>query len=175
MSTNPLQFLTFATEKEKNSSVSIKSLFAKYIYNWPFILATIVLMLIIAFAYTQIADPVYQVKATLLVNTPKDADKPQTNQSVLDKIDLPQTSDVVENELAKLKSAGLINKVINDLQLNVNYEQKKGLGYKEIYATRPFKIVFIKQNADADEKIKTLIQVKDSKSFLMKTDGDYKQ
>ncbi|QEC79463.1 GumC family protein [Mucilaginibacter ginsenosidivorax] len=175
MSNNPAQFLTFATEKEKNSSVSLKSLFAKYIFNWPVILATTILMLIIAFAYMQIADPVYQVKATLLVNIPKDADKPDANQSVLDKIDLPKTADVVENELAKLKSAKLINQVINDLQLNVSYQQKNGLLYKDLYASMPFKLIFIKPNADADDKIKTLIQVKDDRTFLMKTDGDYKQ
>ncbi|AYL95792.1 GumC family protein [Mucilaginibacter celer] len=175
MSTNPSQFLTFATEKEKNSSVSLKSLFAKYLYNWPLIAATIVLMLVIAFAYTQLADPVYQVKATLLVNTPKDADKPDANQSVLDKIDLPKSADAVENEIAKLKSAKLINQVINDLQLDVSYEQKKGIGYKDLYASRPFKILFIKHNADANLKAKVFIQIKDSKSFLLQTDGDNKQ
>jgi capsular exopolysaccharide synthesis family protein len=175
MSNNAAQFLTFATEKEKKSSVSLRSLFAKYVYNWPVILTTTVLMLIIAFVYLKIARPIYQVKATLLVNIPKDADKPDANQSVLDKIDLPKTSDVVENELAKLKSAKLINQVINDLQLNVNYEQKDGLLYKDIYASTPFKLVFIRPNADADEEIKMSIEIKDDKTFLMKTDGDYKQ
>ncbi|HEY9195656.1 MAG TPA: polysaccharide biosynthesis tyrosine autokinase [Mucilaginibacter sp.] len=174
MSNSPAQFLTFATEKEKNSSISLKSLFAKYIYNWPIILATIILMLVIAFGYLQIADPVYQVKATLLVNLPKDADKPDANQSVLDKIDLPKTSDVVENEVARLKSARLINQVINDLQLNISYQQKKGLIYKDLYASMPFKLVLIKPNADASDKIKTIIQVKDNKTFLMKTGSDYK-
>lgn len=175
MSTNPLQFLTFATEKEKNSSVSLKSLFAKYLYNWRVIVATIVVMLIIAFAYTQIADPIYQVKATLLVNTPKDADKPDVNQSVLDKIDLPKSADAVENEIAKLKSAKLINQVINDLQLDVAYEKKSGLTYKDLYASRPFKILFIKHNPDADLKAKVFIQLKDSKSFILKTDDGEKQ
>jgi capsular exopolysaccharide synthesis family protein len=175
MSTNPLQFLTFATEKEKNSTVSLKSLFAKYLYNWRVIVATIVVMLIIAFAYTQIADPVYQVKATLLVNTPKDADKPDANQSVLDKIDLPKSSDAVENEIAKLKSAKLINQVISDLQLDVSYEKKSGLTYKDLYSTRPFKILFIKHNSDADPKAKVFIQLKDSKSFVLKTDDGEKQ
>ncbi|MEO3403547.1 polysaccharide biosynthesis tyrosine autokinase [Mucilaginibacter sp. CAU 1740] len=175
MSTNPLQFLTFATEKEKNSTVSLKSLFAKYLYNWRVIVATIVVMLIIAFAYTQIADPVYQVKATLLVNTPKDADKPDANQSVLDKIDLPKSADAVENEIAKLKSAKLINQVISDLQLELSYEKKNGLTYKDLYATRPFKILFIKHNPDADPKAKVFIQLKDSKSFVLKTDDGEKQ
>lgn len=175
MSTNHSQFLTFATEKEKDSSVSLKSLFAKYLYNWRVILVTVVAMLIIAFAYTQLADPVYQVKATLLVNTPKDADKPDANQSVLDKIDLPKSADAVENEIAKLKSARLINQVISDLQLDISYEKKDGLFYKDIYATRPFRILFIKHNADADIKAKVFIQVKDSKSFMLTTDGDSKQ
>ncbi|QEM02522.1 polysaccharide biosynthesis tyrosine autokinase [Mucilaginibacter rubeus] len=171
MSTNQTQFLTFATEKEKNSSVSLKSLFAKYLYNWRVIVVTVIVMLAIAFAYTQLADPVYQVKATLLVNTPKDADKPAANQSVLDKIDLPKSTDAVENEIAKLKSAKLINQVIADLQLDVRYEKKDGLLYKELYATRPFRVLIVKRNAEADPKTKVFIQIKDHNSFVLKTDG----
>lgn len=173
MSTNSPQFLAFATEKEKNSSVSFKSLFAKYIYNWPVMVATIIIMLILAFFYIQITDPVYQIKATLLVNTDKVADKPQQSQSVLDKIDLPNTSDVVENELAKLKSAKLINQVINDLQLSVSYKKKEGLFYKDLYSSLPFKIAVIKSNQDFKTKIN--IRVKDNKTFLMQTDGEYKE
>src|SRR4051812_9650023 len=107
MSSNPLKLLTFATEKEKNSSVNLKSLFAKYLYHWPIILATTVVMLIMAYGYIQITDPVYVIKATLLVNADKSASNQSSDggQSVLNKIDLPNSAEIVENELAKLKSA----------------------------------------------------------------------
>lgn len=167
--------MTFAAEKEKNSSVSLKSLFAKYIYYWPFIVLCTIVMIIVAFLYLRIAEPMYEVKASLLVTNPKEADKPQESQSVLDKIDLPNTPEVVENEIAKLKSAKLINQVINDLQLTVNYQQKKGLFYKEAYTSLPFKLVMIKPNPDVALNTETFIKVKDSQTFLVKTnDGDYK-
>jgi tyrosine-protein kinase Etk/Wzc len=174
MSTKPLQFLTFATEGEKSSSVNLRSLFSKYLYQWPIFLTTILLMLVAAFGYLRISDPVYQVKAVLLVTPPPIGDRSQLSQSVLDKIDLPQTGDVVENELAKLKSAKLINQVISNLKLYVNYQLKSGLSTKDLYLSRPFKILMIKQNIDIDEKAGTYIQVKNDKQFLLKTDTGYK-
>src|ERR1700754_3713444 len=173
MSKDSSQFLTFATEKEKNSSVNLKSLFAKYVYKWPVIVVTTITMLMIGFLYLQIAEPVYQVKATLLVNTDNANDKPKENQSVLDKIDLPNNSDVVENEIAKLKSAKLINQVINDLQLSVSYQQKDGLFYKDLYAQVPFKFVLVKLNQEYGKKIQ--IKVIDSKTFSLYTENGDKQ
>lgn len=176
MSKNPLQFLTFATEKEKATPVSLKSLVAKYIYNWPLIAASVLFMLLVAFLYLQIADPLYQVKATLLVTPQKTIPTAQDGNSVLDKIDLPNTADIVENEVAKLRSAKLINQVIGDLQLATIYQRKKGFSYKDIYATVPFKFVTIKANPDYDApKNKLYFKTKDANSFLLKgEDGGFK-
>lgn len=133
-------------------------------------------MLVIAFIYTKLAQPVYQIKATILVAPQKTVPTAQDGNSVLDKLDLPNTADVVENELAKLKSASLINQVISNLQLATNYELKKSIGYKDIYSNVPFKFVSIKQNADFDvTKNSIIIKTKDASSFLMKdAEGAFK-
>ena len=170
MNTNPLKYLTFATEKEKNNSVTLKSLIAKFLYHWPIILASTVAALIIAFAYLQIADPVFQIKATLLVNADKTStSQPENNQSVLNRIDLPSSTEIVENELAKLKSAKLINQVINDLKLTISYRVKDGLLYDDLYYNSPFKFRMIRSTLDFNEKsmIAFKVTVKNKNTFLM--------
>ncbi|WP_183558422.1 GumC family protein [Mucilaginibacter sp. SP1R1] len=173
MSANP-PFLTFATEKEKNNTTSIKALLAKYVYYWPVLLATTVVLLVIAFVYLQFADPVYEIKATLLVNPDKTTTSQQDGgQSVLNRIDLPNSAEIVENELAKLKSAKLINEVIRDLELTVSYKVKNGWLYDDVYYNGPFKLRMIKSDLDFGEKsqISLKITVKDEHTFLMENDA----
>src|ERR1700744_537769 len=110
MDTAP-QLTTFAIEKEKNHAINIKSVINNYKHHWYVFLLSVVITLIIAFVYLLFANPVYEIKASLLINEDNNQN-PQPQQSVLDRIDLPNTSEITENEIAKLKSTSLIQQVV---------------------------------------------------------------
>lgn len=110
MSTNPTQLSTFAIEKEKNNTINFKNVINNYKHHWYLFLFTIIITLIIAFIYLQYAEPTYAIRATLLINEDKKSiDNQEPQQSVLNKIDLPNSAETTENEIAKLKSINLIS------------------------------------------------------------------
>ncbi|MDB5004485.1 MAG: polysaccharide biosynthesis tyrosine autokinase [Mucilaginibacter sp.] len=160
------QLTTFAIEKEKNHSINIKSVINNYKHHWYVFLISIAIALIIAFIYLLVANPVYEIKASLLINQDNNQNT-QQQQSVLDKIDLPSTSEITENEIAKLKSTNLIQQVVTDLNLATVYKIKKGPGYKDIYNSVPFRFLMIKPNPNfVDEKRDLNITLKDTSSFF---------
>lgn len=176
MATKPVQSSTFTIEKEKDSSINFKSIITKYLYHWPIFLGTVILVMLIALIYLQLTEPVYEIKATLLINQNKNPEFQQ--QSILDKIDLPNSSDIIENEIAKLKSSKIINQVINDLQLSTSYKIKKGWFYQDLYTSVPFKFILIKSNEDSNNNGQQTIKIriKDNNSFFLENlDGKFEE
>jgi tyrosine-protein kinase Etk/Wzc len=162
----PTQPTTFAIEKEKNHSINIKSIINNYKHHWYVFLISVAITLIVAFVYLLFANPVYEIKASLLINQDNNQNT-QQQQSVLEKIDLPNTSEITENEIAKLKSTNLIQQVVTDLNLATTYKIKKGAAYKEIYESVPFRFIMIKPNPNfAESKQDIYVSLKDTSSFF---------
>jgi tyrosine-protein kinase Etk/Wzc len=172
MSKNDIQLSTFAIEKGKSGSVSFKNILSSLKHYWYVFPITVIVMLIGAFGYLKFAQPVYEIKATLLINQDKTTDT-QPQQSVLDKIDLPNSSDITENEIAKLKSIDLIREVITKLQLATIYKTKVDGVPHDLYSALPFKFSYVKLNKDAGDGPHTIkIIVNNDNSFTyLNADG----
>jgi tyrosine-protein kinase Etk/Wzc len=172
MSKNDIQLSTFAIEKGKSGSVSIKNILSGLKHYWYIFPITVIVMLSAAFVYLKFAQPVYEIKATLLINQDKTTDT-QPQQSVLDKIDLPSSSDITENEIAKLKSIDLIREVITKLQLATIYKTKIDDVPHDLYSALPFKFLYVKPNKDAGDGPHTIkVVVNNNNSFTyLNADG----
>jgi len=176
MSKNDIQLSTFAIEKGKSGSVSFKNIISSLKHYWYVFPITVVVTLIAAFVYLKFAQPVYEIKATLLINQDKTTDT-QPQQSVLDKIDLPNSSDITENEIAKLKSIDLIREVITNLQLGTIYKTKIDGVPHDLYSALPFKFFYIKENKDAGDgphTIKVVVNNNNSFTYLNQDGGAVK-
>ena len=55
---------------EKNST-SLKDIMLKYINHWQYFLVGLILAVACAYIYIKIVPPVYEIKATLLINDKK--------------------------------------------------------------------------------------------------------
>jgi len=164
MSTRPDNFSTFNIENGKSDLINYKSLLRIYRYHWLLFIISIVTMVILGLVYLQLAQPQYEIKASLLIPQIKTPQYQQ--QSVLDKIDLPAPTDPIENDVAKLKSTILLRQVIKDLQLSTTYKIKDGILNKELYASIPFRLIILKSNKDVDEEDKSFkINLKENKLF----------
>lgn len=100
--------------------------------------------MVFAFTYLKVATYNYEVSSTILINDEENGGSSEI--SVFQDLGLfagPKTS--LDTEIGVLKSKSLIERVIKDLGLNINYFVKSGFVTKEIYKSEmPFKVHFFK-------------------------------
>ena len=164
MQPTPNQYTTFILPEKKNQqSTDLKSTINRYLYHWPLFILGLALALTAAFIYLQIAKPVYEIKATLLI---KDEKKTPDQQSALHEIDLVNSSKIIENEIEILKSKQLISQVIQDLQLGTNYQKKDGLSSQDLYKSSPVKLTLLNSTGNYTQGTINLV-IENQKSFLI--------
>ena len=154
--------LSLPISGNESSSSDASNLIKKYLYHWPLFALLVIITMVIAVFYLKVSKPVYPILATLEFKSPTASSASLTvNQSSteqeLDPINKPI---IVENEIEIMQSKKLIYQVVNELQLWVNYTQKKGLSGKDLYKETPVKFQFVKQNGDfgpEGEKLKVVI------------------
>ncbi|WP_171037836.1 GumC family protein [Dyadobacter luticola] len=112
-------------------------------------------------------NPTYEVRASFFI---QDEEKRSGEKSPLHEIDLISSARVLENELEILKSKQLIGRVIEDLNLDINYKVIDGLSSNDLYNAGPVKFTLIKPSGNY-EKGKMRILIKDKNGFLLETVG----
>jgi len=156
------------TIREKNTPITdLKKTVTKYLYHWPLFVIGLAITLTITIIYLKLSKPVYEIRATLLI---KDEKKTPDPKPALQEIDVLNSSKITENEIQVIKSQEIIRKVIDDLQLWVNYKKKDGLFYTELYNTSPFKLIVLKATGDVEDE-KLSIMVNDDKAFTLEENG----
>ena len=127
--------------KGNDDSINFRDIFVNYSRYWPFFLASVVVMLILASIYVKFQKPVYTSVASLEMQDSKD--KPTDEKSALQELDLFNAPKVVENEIQILKSRQLVKDVVNHLRLWTTYKSKQVLNEKDLYGSSPVKINFV--------------------------------
>lgn len=153
--------------------INFKEILTRYLYNWPFFLTGLLLMFTCAFLYLQITNPVYEVRASLMV---KDDERNPDEKSLLYELDLANSHKAAENEIEVLQSRTLVSKVVKDLQLWAKYTSKTGLLKQDLYTSSPIRFILL--NADtlsSIDKVNLVVRIKDKDSFeLAMPDGSFK-
>ncbi|AUD06970.1 Wzz/FepE/Etk N-terminal domain-containing protein [Spirosoma pollinicola] len=136
MNTNPLTIPYQAYEVEQPTN--LRGLVMRYIRNWPWFLLSLALALGAAYVYLLYQQPVYAVQASVLV---KDERKGISEQRLMKEMDNFTESKVVENEVEILKSYSLMDRVVKNLGLDVQYYQKTPTYKKQIYDESPIRLI----------------------------------
>ncbi|MEP7141321.1 MAG: polysaccharide biosynthesis tyrosine autokinase [Ferruginibacter sp.] len=121
----------------KDASFDIKQSISTYVKNWPLILLCAFTGLAIGFLYLRYTTPTYQVYSKILI---KSAKTPGSTPDILTEIDFLNTGNSVDGENEILKTGYLLRKVVDELNLNVQYFIKGSFKRTELYKTAPFKI-----------------------------------
>lgn len=172
MSVKSAQFTTFAIPDSNKQTTHLGGTFKKFLFHWPLFAVGLLLSTGLLYGYLKFVNPVYEVKATLLI---QDEKKTATQQSPLREIDLLGSSKLIENEVEVFKSKQLISNVVSDLKLNIAYLNEDGLQHNELYNESPVNIV---QTDSSTELFSSTIDIviKDNASFwLMLPDGEKKE
>ena len=117
----------FQAEEEK--PIDYKAILFEYLMYWPWFVACLVVCLAGAWCYLRYQAPVYDVNATVLI---KQGDKNKAsgqNASLAAMQDLGMLSMAsnFDNEVEILQSRTLLKKVVNTLNLNITYKEKRTL------------------------------------------------
>ena len=122
---------------------SLRAVLMRYLRHWPWFLVSVALLLGAGYTYMLYQVPVYQIQASLLI---KDDKKGLNEESILKEMDIFAPKKVIENETEILKSFSLMNKVVGDLGLDVQYFRQTKTIREELYDQAPIRLIVEKGN-----------------------------
>ena len=119
-------------------SINLRAIILRYLRNWYWFLISIAILTVAAYVYLRYQPPVYKSQASLLI---KDEKKGIDQDDVLKELVALAPKKVVENEIEILKSYTLMERVVEQLHLDVVYFQDTPYGKREIYEKSPIRLI----------------------------------
>lgn len=165
------RYTSFASE-EQEEEINIRQIIEQYAYYWKYILASIVLALLVAFAYLRYTTPLYNVQAQILLNE-KGGTSPELSvlADAASSFMGASTNAVVGDQIKVLKSRRLISKVIAEHQLNTTYSIQGNFRNSDLLAKdSPVSIEYKNPMMKYSDSLKgtLLIETVDSQKFTIK-------
>lgn len=155
----------------QDDSFKPREVLMKYLFHWPLFLVFIFITLSLAVVYLKITKPVYEIKASLLIKDDNNIENNRRTGIALQELDLTSPNKTVENEIEVLKSRSLMNTLVSDLQLWIDYQSNKKIGKENLYGKSPVKFVFTK-TADKLEGKNVIVYIKNDKTFFLTEKDD---
>lgn len=141
------QYTDFLEENEK--PVDYKALIFEYLIHWPYILAFLLLSLVGCYVYLRYQPPVYTVNTTVLIKQEEQKGGVNTPLNAMPDLGMFTMASNFDNEIEILQSRTLIKKVVNQLNLYVQYSRSQSFGYAlPAYANTPVKVWMAPEEAD---------------------------
>ena len=125
----------FEDDAVKAREIDLRELWSKYSRYWYVVVLGLMLALGIAYVANWYANPVFGVKAKLLLK-----EEDSGTQNLLEGLDIEPTARNIKNELEILKSHSLINKTLSELEFDVSYFLIGKVKQSEVYQDCPFKV-----------------------------------
>ena len=148
-------------EQTSEEPLNLYALFFKFFAYWPWFIVSVVGCLLLAFIYLRYQAPVYNISASVLIKEQDARSKAMmgTNGALgaLQDIGGFSMTSNFDNEIEILKSRTLIRKVVTDLNLYINTQQKRILGYNpSLYKQSPVVVSLTPDEAEQLESPVTL-------------------
>lgn len=134
---------------EREEKTDYSALLFPYIIRWPWIVASVVVCVALAWIYLRFATPVYNISATVLIKDDKKGGSISSDLALFQDLGMLSTSGNVDNEIEILRSKSLAHKVVSDLGLYISYSLHDGLSRTDLYHSAPFRLDFPASRADS--------------------------
>ena len=134
---------------EREEKTDYSALLFPYLIRWPWIVASVVVCLALAWVYLRFATPVYNISATVLIKDDKKGGSISSDLALFQDLGMLSTTGSVDNEIEILRSKSLAYKVVTDLGLYIAYSRKDGLSRTDLYHSAPFRLDFPASRADS--------------------------
>ena len=133
-------------EQENNDNLKapklvIKDLLKPYLKNWYWFVIIPIVSLIIAFVYLRYSVPLYDATATIMV---VDENNISPDAAILAGLSGNSANNTkIEGEIQILKSRALMQKVVEELDLNIQFFTRGRITDAEVYKDPPVKLNFL--------------------------------
>lgn len=118
----------------KKNPVNVEKLISKAATYWPVFLFSLVITLSVGYIYLRYSTPVYMVNSKLLIN---DQRKGAADMDLLQGLGMRPRAANVDNEMEVIKSVALMENVVADLDLHIQYRSKGTVKSSALYTERP--------------------------------------
>ncbi|MBQ3991784.1 MAG: hypothetical protein II645_01365, partial [Bacteroidaceae bacterium] len=131
-------------ESQEGEAFSLRDILDIFLNHWKWFLFSAIVCLALSQLYLATKSRIYQRQAVILVK--EDAStggrKQPINTDALMQLNGVMGNTSVKNELYILRSYQLMQEVVKDLQLDIQYTCKQGLRTVSLYKERPFTVTF---------------------------------
>lgn len=155
------------TESNKNSNdhrINLRKIYSRIAKYWPSVLICVIVSMLFAFAYLRYATSQYLVSSRILIKTDKNN---SGNGALLSELGMNPGTNNVENEVEILKSRILMQQVVSQMHLNVNYYIPGNIKITSLYREAPFTFIPLYPDSIINATIKyDLIKLSDGSMKL---------
>lgn len=134
--------------EEKEEKTDFKAILFKYLIHWPWMAACIAICLTGAWLYLRHTVPVYSISASVIIKDNDKSSKSGTGMANLEDLGFYSSISNFDNEVEILHSRTLIKKVVEELDLYINYAIPSRFHDIELYKTSPVKVWITPQEAE---------------------------
>ncbi len=133
---------------EQEEQVDYKALFFKYLIHWKWFVASIVVCLTGGWIYLHYTTPVYSITGSVIIKDNKKNNSVSTGLADLEDLGFYSSTNNFDNEVEVLHSRTLLKKVVEELDLYINYRTRENLRPVELYKDTPVKVWLTPEEAE---------------------------
>ncbi|RYD59421.1 MAG: polysaccharide biosynthesis tyrosine autokinase [Sphingobacteriales bacterium] len=141
----------------KRNPVNVEKLLSTAASYWPLFLFSVVLALSLGYVYLRYSTPVYMVNAKLLI---EDHRKGSADVDLLQGLGMRPRIANVDNEMEVIKSMALMERVVSDLDLNIQYISKGAVTSSSLYTDKPITFYPLFDDNDVKQAHKYEVELK---------------
>lgn len=161
----------------REEQIDIRSILLRYLKNWKWFLASLIVTLSICFLYLRYTNPIYQSHAKLLIKYEKAGSYSELSAfKDLGLFEGASGFNNLYNEQEILKSRLLVSRAIINLGLDVQYNiigTTTGIDRGELYNVSPIKIHFLNKDSLETDQFRLLINIVSESKYTI-DDTDFK-
>ncbi len=117
---------------------NLRVILLRYLKHWKWFVLSLLLAGAAAYVYLIYQTPIYKIQASLLI---KDDKKGLDGENILKEMDILKPKKTVENEIEIVRSYTLMDKVVNHLNLDVQYFKPTSTVDEEMYGELPIRLL----------------------------------
>lgn len=134
---------------EGGKPVDYKTIIFEYLLYWPVIAVCLVMAMAGAYVYLRYQTPVYNVHSTVLIKQGSKTKAATTPLGSMQDLGMLSMANNFDNEVEILQSFTLIKKVVNTLNLYINYAEENKFGYDfPLYKNVPVQVWMTPEEAE---------------------------
>jgi len=148
--------------KAESAGLNIKELFFKYVRFLPLFIISVALSLLGAYLYLRYTTPIYKSNSALLVK--KDNSATGGNSDAFQQMFVLDNSINIQNEIEVLQSRPLMERVVENLSLNLSYYSVGKFGKTNLYKSAPLKLDIL-QLSDSNASFSLKVDIAGTQGF----------